>query len=107
MEKSPLSPSEEHYTCREGFGTQTATSQLSWPPLSAWCEAREPGDQRTFRPQQRLKQVNISLQPAARLSLVGVQLPTDGVRPAELLLQLAGALHVHGVALLKEAHLPA
>lgn len=44
---------------------------------------------------------------SACLSLVGVQLPADGVGPAELLLQLAGALHVHGVALLQEAHLPA
>lgn len=45
--------------------------------------------------------------PTACLSLVGVQLIADRVGPAELLLQLAGALHVHGVALLQEAHLSA
>lgn len=48
-----------------------------------------------------------SLPPTARLSLAGVQLTADSVGPAELLLQLAGALHVHSVALLQEAHLPA
>lgn len=45
--------------------------------------------------------------PTACLSLVGVQLTADSVGPAQLLLQLAGALHVHRVALLQEAHLPA
>lgn len=44
---------------------------------------------------------------AACLSLVGVQLVADSVGPAELLLQLAGALHVHSVSLLQEAHLSA
>lgn len=43
----------------------------------------------------------------ACLSLVGVQLTADSVGPAKLLLQLARALHVHGVALFQEAHLPA
>lgn len=48
-----------------------------------------------------------SFQPTACLSFVSVQLIADGVGPPELLLQLAGTLHVHSIALLQEAHLPA
>lgn len=42
------SPSAVRRTCREGSCTQTATSQLSWPLLSAWCEAHEPTSQRAY-----------------------------------------------------------
>lgn len=132
---SLLSPSAGHHTCHEGSCTQTATSQLSWPLPSAWCEAHEPASQRAYSlPEISVKKkkgfpntctsqtvFNItwmsqqwnkhhppsSCQPTACLSLVGVQLTADGVGSAELLLQLAGALHVHSVALFEEAHLPA
>lgn len=117
---SPLSPSAERHTCREGSCTQTAILQLSSPLLCAWCEAHEPTSQRASGQsvlacflytsrlvfQTVLKPVRIQHHSAC-LSLVGVQLTADSVGPAELLLQLAGALHVHSVALLQEAHLSA
>lgn len=45
---SLLSLSAERRTCREDSWTQTATFQLSWPLMSAWCEAHEPAYQRAL-----------------------------------------------------------
>lgn len=116
---SLLSPSEEPHTCHGGCCTQTAIFLPSWPRLNAWCGAHESASQKASvqcsqgistdwyckyvwpdRFQHRFDVI-------VNLSLVGVQLIADSVGPAKLLLQLTGALHIHGVALLQEAHLPA